>query len=108
MPEEYENVAESAQDTVIERHHEEHGQEGRPRWLDLLALSTVLFAVLAAFTSLKAGDSANEALFNANTAVLQQARAVDVWGEFQSDSLNFTRLKSRDSHFAARCPPKWV
>ena len=29
------------------------------------------------------------------------------WSVFRR-LLNLTRLKSRDSHFAARCPPKWV
>ncbi|WP_407543100.1 DUF4337 family protein (plasmid) [Deinococcus radiomollis] len=86
MPEEYENVVESAQDTITER-HEEMRKEERPKWLEALALSTALFAVLAAFASLKAGDSANEALFNANNAVLQQSKAVDVWSQFQADSV---------------------
>ena len=87
MPEEYENVVEAAQDTITERHQESQENERRPRWLEALALTTALFAVLAAFASLKAGDSANEALFNANNAVLQQAKAVDVWSEFQADSI---------------------
>lgn len=87
MPEEYENIVEAAQDTVTERHQERHENEQRPRWLEALALTTALFAVLAAFASLKAGDSANEALFNANNAVLQQSKAVDVWSQFQADSI---------------------
>lgn len=87
MPEEYENVVESAQDTITERHEELRKEEQRPKWLEPLALTTALFAVLAAFASLKAGDSANEALFNANNAVLQQSKAVDVWGQFQADSV---------------------
>ena len=87
MPEEYENVVESAQDTINERHEELKKAGRRPKWLEALALTTALFAVLAAFASLKAGDSANEALFNANNAVLQQSKAVDVWSQFQADSV---------------------
>ena len=91
MPEEYEVGIDRAQE-LIEEKHREHAQHGaplerRPRWLDLLAVSTALFAVLAAICSLKAGDKANEALFQANQAVLLQTQAVDRWSEFQADSI---------------------
>ena len=59
----------------------------RPRWLDFLALSTALFAVLTAVAALLAGDSANEALYRSNLATLSQAKASDTWGEFQAESL---------------------
>lgn len=84
MPEEYENVVEKAQEIVQEPHTE---ARDRPRWLEFLALSTALFAVLAAVTSLKAGEAANEALYRANLSVLSQAKASDTWSEFQADSL---------------------
>ncbi|MBF6593029.1 MAG: DUF4337 family protein [Thermaceae bacterium] len=85
MPEEYENVVEKAEELVREQHAE--AGRARPLWLDWLAVSTALFAVLAAVASLKAGDSANEALYKSNRAVLSQARASDTWNEFQADSL---------------------
>jgi Domain of unknown function (DUF4337) len=67
---------------------EEHaGPERRPRWLDALAVSTALFAVLAAIAALESGNYANEALYRANQAVLVQTRAVDTWAEFQADSI---------------------
>jgi hypothetical protein len=95
MPEEYENLAESVQDTIAEHHQEAHRAEGnRPAWLDALAVSTALFAVLAAFASLKAGDSANEALYRANQAVLQQTQAVDTWSQFQADSIKKYQAQS--------------
>lgn len=94
MPEEYENLAESAQDTIAEQHQEAHHAESRPAWLDALAVSTALFAVLAAFASLKAGDSANEALYRANQAVLQQTQAVDTWSQFQADSIKKYQAQS--------------
>jgi hypothetical protein len=59
----------------------------RPRWLDALAVSTALFAVLAAIAALESGNYANEALYRANQAVLMQTRAVDTWAEFQADSI---------------------
>ena len=87
MPEEYEDVTEKAQELVHGQHAETGHAELRPRWLEFLAVSTALFAVLAAVTSLKAGDTANEALYKANLSVLSQARASDAWSEFQADSL---------------------
>jgi len=53
MPEEYENLAESAQETIQERHQEARAESYRPAWLETLAVSTALFAVLAAFASLE-------------------------------------------------------
>lgn len=86
MPEEYENLAESSQE-LIEEGQREAQRVQRPPWLDALAVSTALFAVLAAIASLKAGDSANEALYRANQAVLQQTRAVDTWSQYQANSV---------------------
>jgi len=79
------------QEEIEERRKEAIGAErsegGRPRWLDYLAISTALFAVLAALAALEAGSTANEALYLANQAVLQQTRAVDSWSEYQADSV---------------------
>jgi hypothetical protein len=87
MPEEYEDVTEKARELVHEQHAEAGHAELRPRWLEFLAVSTALFAVLAAVASLLAGDSANEALYKSNLATLSQAKASDTWSEFQADSL---------------------
>lgn len=83
MPEEHENVVEKAEELVQEAVEAAR----RPRWMDYLAVSTALFAVLAAVASLLAGDSANEALYKSNLATLSQAKASDTWSEFQADSL---------------------
>lgn len=79
MPEEHENVVEKAEELVQEAVSETHH---RSRWLDFLAVSTALFAVLAAVAALLAGDSANEALYKSNLATLSQAKASDIWSEF--------------------------
>ncbi|MDB5059018.1 MAG: putative transrane protein, partial [Chloroflexi bacterium] len=74
----------------IEEHRKNAHDSGEPhhaRWLDYLAGSTVLFAILASIASLLAGNYANEALYKANQAVLLQAKAVDTWSEFQADSI---------------------
>jgi len=105
MPEEYEVGIDRAQELIEEKHHEAHAGhsaslERRPRWLDWLAVSTALFAVLAAICALKAGDKANEALFTANQAVLLQTQAVDRWSEFQADSIK----KSQQTILATLLP----
>lgn len=88
MPEEYEVGTDRAQELIQEkREASERSAERRPRWLDLLAVSTALFAVLAAVAALQAGDKANEALLTANRAVLVQTQAVDSWSQFQADGI---------------------
>ena len=86
MPEEYEVGTDRAQELINEK-REAGLKESRPRWIDLLAVSTALFAVLAAVAALHAGDKANEALLTANRAVLVQTQAVDSWSQFQADSI---------------------
>jgi hypothetical protein len=72
---------------LVEEERAEARAAARPRWLDALAVSTALFAVLAAIAALESGNYANEALYRANQAVLIQTRAVDTWAEFQADSI---------------------
>lgn len=91
MSEDIDVGTDRVQDTIAEHRRRVAGEAGaerpHPRWLDYLAISTALFAVLAAVAALQAGAYANEALYTANKAVLQQTRAVDAWSEFQADSL---------------------
>jgi len=65
----------------------EHEEEGRPKWLLPLSLSTAIIAVFAAISSLMAGSLANEALLEKNEAVLEQSRASDQWSFFQAKSI---------------------
>ena len=101
MPEEMEVGVDRLQDAIEERRHDagEHAAHGhasaggaahrsaRPRWLDYLAISTALFAVIAAIAALESGNYANESLFQANRAVLLQTRAVDTWSQYQAESI---------------------
>ncbi len=91
MSEEQELDTDRLQETIQERRREAAGQahlEGkRPRWLDYLAISTALFAVVAAVAALQASTYANEALYRANQAVLKQTQAIDAWSEYQADSI---------------------
>ena len=101
MPDEMDVGVDRLQDAIDDRRQEAglheapaRGSEGggarrsaRPRWLDYLAISTALFAVIAAIAALEAGNYANEALFQANRAVLLQTQAVDTWSQYQAESI---------------------
>ncbi len=90
IPEEIDIDTDRLQDQINEKRAEaraERREGARPFWLDALAVSTALFAVVAALAALEAGDHANEALYKANQAVLLQTKAVDTWNEFEADSV---------------------
>ncbi len=72
MPEEMESPTEQAQEDM--HHHATHSAE---KWVGWVALTAAFLAALAAVTGLKAGDHANEALF-------EQVQASDKWNEFQA------------------------
>lgn len=94
MAEEQEVPLERLQEQIKERKEEEDeggepertgfGRLSRRRYINLLAVSTAIFAVLAAIASLASGSYANEALYDANRAVLLQDRATDTWNEYQA------------------------
>ncbi|GAC1352637.1 MAG: hypothetical protein NVS3B20_17550 [Polyangiales bacterium] len=87
MPEETE-IGEVGVDKLDENAREkahEHGQ--RAPWLRWLALSTALFAVVAAVAALKSGHFANEALVHINEATLRQAQASDKWSYYQAKGI---------------------
>lgn len=70
-------------DKVNEDAHEKAKEERhRAPWLQGLALSTALFAVLAAIASLESGQLANEALLQMNESTLRQAQASDQWSYY--------------------------
>jgi Domain of unknown function (DUF4337) len=81
------------QEQIEEKRRELSGGEERrvearrPYWLDALAVSTAIFAVFAAIAALESGNYANEALYKANQAVLQQTQAVDTWNQYQAESV---------------------
>src|ERR1700674_187776 len=74
-------------------------------WLQWLALSTALFAVLAAIASLKSGQLANESLLRMNEATLKQAQASDAWSYYQAKGIKqVTREAEVDLLSASRAP----
>ena len=81
-------IGEVGVDKLNERVHErakEH--KDRAAWLQWLALSTALFAVLAAIASLKSGQLANESILRMNEATLKQAQASDAWSYYQAKGI---------------------
>ncbi len=74
-------------------------------WLKWLALSTALFAVLAAIASLESGQLANEALVEMNEATLKQAQASDAWSYYQAKGIKqITREAAADILESAHAP----
>lgn len=75
--EEYDDPTESLQDKLNEEAKE---RKERQRWLLWVAISTALFAVFAAISSLFAGHLSNEAL-------IEQIKASDSWNYYQAKSI---------------------
>ena len=79
------------------QHHAEHNSEGR-RWVLGVALSSAIFAALAAVASLQAGHHINEAL-------ISQLHASDNWSYYQAKGIKGNILASRLELLAALGKP---
>jgi len=99
-------IGEVGVDKLHEQAHEKAKEERhRAPWLQWLALSTALFAVLAAIASLKSGQLANESLLRMNEATLKQAQASDSWSYYQAKGIKqVTRESESDILSASRAP----
>src|SRR5713101_5906105 len=90
-------------------HKKAREQKHRAPWLQWLALSTALFAVLAAIASLKSGQLANESLLRMNEATLKQAQASDAWSYYQAKGI---KQVTRDAELtilgALNVPPEVI
>jgi hypothetical protein len=82
MPEDIEIDTDGLRETID---HEIERQAGS--LLRTIALTTALFAALAAIASLEAGGSVNEALALKTEATRLQAEASDQWGYYQAKGL---------------------
>lgn len=99
-------IGEVGVDKLNDRAHEKAKEEKhRAPWLQWLALSTALFAVLAAIASLKSGQLANESLLRMNEATLKQAQASDAWSYYQAKGIKeVTRESEADVLSVSRAP----
>ena len=94
----------------LDEHTHEKAKETRHRipWLQWLALSTALFAVLAAIASLKSGQLANESLLLMNEATLKQAQASDSWSYYQAKGIKQVIREAELDNFAGHPSPDAV
>ncbi len=90
--EEIEVPLEQSQEHIKE--HAEHASEGK-RWVLGVALSSAIFAALAAVASLRAGYHANEALLEQIGANNEILKASDQWTYFQAKGIKSAVLASR-------------
>ena len=79
------------------QHHAEHNEEGK-RWILGVALSSAIFAALAAVASLQAGHHVNEAL-------ISQLRASDQWAYYQAKGIKAGVLSDKLEVLAALGKP---
>jgi glucan biosynthesis protein len=73
--------------------------------LRTIALTTALFAALAAIASLQAGGTVNEALALKTEAAVLQAKASDQWAYYQAKGLKATVTELSKSTWAALDKP---
>ena len=90
MPEEIEVDTDKLHETI----HEEVEREGGTL-LRTIALTTALFAALAAVASLLAGSTVNEALALKTEAAQLQAQASDQWAYYQAKGIKDVVLESQ-------------
>lgn len=86
---------EAAQEHI--QHHAEHGSEGK-KWVMGVALSSAIFAALAAVASLQAGHHVNEAL-------ISQLQASDLWAQYQAKGIKSGVLSDKLEVLAALGKP---
>jgi hypothetical protein len=82
MPEDQEVETERLHEAIKEELEQEGGS-----FLKKIALSTALFAAIAAFASLRAGATVNEALVLKTEAARLQAEASDQWAFYQAKGI---------------------
>ena len=97
--EEMEVPLEQSQEHI--QHHATHGGGGEEgagkKWVLGVALSSAIFAALAAVASLQAGHHANEAIVAQIESSKQTIRASDTWTQYQAKSIKGAIAESRIS-----------
>lgn len=89
MPEEIEVDTDKLREAIAEEIERESGS-----LLRTVALTTALFAALAAITSLQAGSTVNEALVLKTESGVLQAKASDAWAYYQARGLKAVLARS--------------
>lgn len=77
-----------------QEHINEHAQESREKWILGVALSTAIFAAIAAIASLLAGQHINDAM-------ISQIKASDNWSFYQAKGIKASLLDAKMELLAA-------
>ncbi len=96
MPEEIEIDTDKLRETIDEEMEKEAGS-----LLRTIALTTALFAALAAVASLQAGATVNEALALKTEATQLQAQASDQWAYYQAKGIKAVVLEAEKNSLIA-------
>src|SRR5579862_6785450 len=72
----------------VHEHIAEHAEEAKEKWITMVALSTALLAVLAAVTSLLAGNHSDEAMSH-------QIDSSDKWAYYQAKGIKAGVVETR-------------
>jgi hypothetical protein len=92
---EIEDYSESIHEQSDEHaHHAAHGGSPKDKWVVYVAMTTAIFAVLAAICGLLAGDHADEAM-------LAQMRASDTWAHYQAKGIKADVINASNSVLVA-------
>ena len=97
VPEEIEIDTDKIEDDVREQLEREGGS-----LLKAIALTTALFAALAAVAALQAGGTVNEALVLKTEATRLQAEASDQWAEYQAKGIKAEIREASEAIWAAQ------
>jgi len=97
VPEEVEVATERIDEQIKEQLEREGG-----RLLKTIALTTALFAALAAVAALRAGGTVNEALLLKTEATRLQAEASDQWADYQAKGIKSAIQQASESAWMAQ------
>ncbi len=88
MPEEIEVPIDDVKEHM-DKHHEHLIESGEaiPTWLKLVPMTTAIFAVVAAISSLNAGQLINTALLEKNNEIAEHTLASDQWNYYQAKGI---------------------
>jgi len=100
MPEEIEIDTDKLRETIDEELEHEAGA-----LLRTIALTTALFAAMAAIASLEAGGTVNEALALKTESTRLQAQASDQWAYYQAKGLKATIVEAEKNSWTALDKP---
>src|SRR5579862_4312074 len=100
MPEEIEIDTDKLREAIDKEIEKESGS-----LLRAIAMSTALFAALAAIVSLQAGSTVNEALVLKTEATRLQAQASDQWAYYQAKGLKAAIARNAQGPWLAQDKP---